>query len=130
MTTTTPPATAQPCRGRSSSFWRAARLLRLALGLVGLHRLLSSRLPAQANSSDRIASPIGMTTNAGPGSTSIATPPSSEHEPDDAERDPHDHVAVLVRLAPLLQLADELGRLAAARGSLRSPDRLPARMPD
>ena len=41
----------------------------------------SSSRPAQANSSDRTASAIGITTNAGPGRTSIATPAASSTNP-------------------------------------------------
>ena len=77
----------QPCRHGGSDAQRggeaaedslrARRLGRLALGYLGLlERAVEQPFSAQANSSASIASPIGITTNAGPGVTSIAMPAS------------------------------------------------------
>ena len=60
----------------------ARGLLGRLLGLLGLARARSrAARPAQANSSERIASAIGMTASAGPGRTSIASPASSSVKP-------------------------------------------------
>ena len=71
-----------------------------------------SIVSAHANSSDRIARPIGIRRNAGPGVTSMISPMTSDGEPgDDVERPRPCRRALKMTLA--------LGLEALARGSAR-----------
>ena len=65
--TSTPAATV-------SRFWAGVACAALRRASSPLISAFSSRRSAHSNSSERIASPIGITTNAGPGSASIAMP--------------------------------------------------------
>lgn len=76
-TAAAPSPTATPVSARCVAVVSAARSL--AFSPCSMAR--SSIVSAQVNSSARIASPMGITRNAGPGRTSIANPASSTMKP-------------------------------------------------